>query len=154
MGNKPIMNKATIQEKATLVLTSMAAKVECKHSSVPSQEAVAVIDDITSLVTNMEFFGSSTKQYTDKANDKETTFCTVPVKYQFKDREQRGFAEKQLRDTCKVKCASPYPAVVRECIKQVVDHVRISHPEDFVNPLMHSTFFFEFFVQIHRRHAL
>ena len=23
-----------------------------------------------------------------------------------------------------------------------------------INPLMHSTFFFEFFVQIHRRHAL
>jgi len=148
MGNKPIMNKATIQEKATLALTAMAAKVEGKNSPVPSHEAVAVIDDITSLVTNMEFFGSSTKQYTEKSDDKETTFCTVPVKYQFKDRDQRVFAEKQLRDTCKVKCATPYPAVVRECIKQVVAHVRLSHPDDFIKVNVHAK---DFALKVYRR---
>jgi hypothetical protein len=148
MGNKPIMNKATIQEKATLALTAMAAKVEGKNSPVPSHEAVAVIDDITSLVTNMEFFGSSTKQYTEKSDDKETTFCTVPVKYQFKDRDQRVFAEKQLRDTCKVKCATPYPAVVRECIKQVVAHVRLSHPDDFIKVNVHGK---DFALKVYRR---
>jgi hypothetical protein len=43
-----------------------------------------------------------------------------------------SFAEKTLRETCKVKCSTPYPAIVRECIKQVVDHVRLSHPDDYV----------------------
>jgi hypothetical protein len=86
MGNKPLMNKSTIQEKATIALTSMAAKVEGKNSSVPSQAAVAVIDDVTSLVTNMEFYGSSTKQYKGNDADKQPSFCTVPVRYQFKDR--------------------------------------------------------------------
>jgi hypothetical protein len=38
MGNKPIMNKTTISERATLALTSMAAKVEGKNSAVPSPE--------------------------------------------------------------------------------------------------------------------
>jgi hypothetical protein len=148
MGNKPLMNKSTIQEKATLALTSMAAKVEGKHSSVPSPEAVAVIDDVTSLVTNMEFYGSSTKQYKGNDADTQPTFCTVPVRYQFKDREQRVFAEKQLRDTCKVKCATPYPAVVRECIKQVVDHVRLSHPDDFVKVNVHAK---DFALKVYRR---
>jgi hypothetical protein len=138
MGIKPLMNKSTIQEKATLALTSMAAKVEGKNSSIPSQEAVAVIDDVTSLVTNMEFYGSSTKEYKGNDADKLPSFCTVPVRYQFKDREQRVFAEKQLRATCKVKCATPYPAVVRECIKQVVDHVRLSHPDDFIKVNVHA----------------
>jgi hypothetical protein len=71
MGNKPIMNKATIAEKATLSLTSMAAKVEGKNKTVPSQEVIAVIDDITSLVTNMEFYGSNTKQYKGKEGEKD-----------------------------------------------------------------------------------
>jgi hypothetical protein len=137
MGNKPIMNKTTISERATLALTSLAAKVEGKNSVVPSPEIVAALDDVTSLVTSMELFGSNTKQYKGKEKDKDDsnpapTFCTVPVRYQFKDREQRVFAEKQLRDLCKVKCSTPFPAVVRECIKQVVDHVRESFPDDYI----------------------
>jgi hypothetical protein len=153
MGNKPIMNKTTIAERATLALTTMAAKAEGKHSSVPSQEAVSVIDDVVSMVTKMEFYGANTKQYKgndkDKDKDKDTpAFCTVPVKYQFKDREQRIFAEKQLRDTCKVKCATPYPVVVRECIKQVIDHVRLSHPDDFVKVNVHAN---KFALKVSRR---
>jgi hypothetical protein len=129
MGNAPIMNKNTISEKASLALIRMAANKEGKGKSVPSLDAVAAIDDVTSLVNNMKFYGSSTKQY--KGKD-ATGFCTVPVKYQFKDKDTRIFAEKTLRERCAVKCATPYPAIVRECIKQVVDHVRQSHPDDFV----------------------
>ena len=66
MGNKPIMNKTTISERATLALTSMAARVEGKNSAVPSPETVAALDDVTSLVTSMELFGSNTKQYKGK----------------------------------------------------------------------------------------
>ncbi len=129
MGNVPLMNTKTISEKASLALAKMAAQVEGKNGPVPSPDNVAALDDITSMVTNMEFYGSSTKQYKGKDS---TGFCTVPVKYQFKDRDKKTFAEKTLRDICKVKCSTPYPAIVRECIKQVVDHVRKSHPADYV----------------------
>jgi hypothetical protein len=63
MGNRPIMNKVTISEKASLALTTMAANVEAKGRSYPSPDAIAAIDDVTSLVMNMEFYGSSTKEY-------------------------------------------------------------------------------------------
>jgi hypothetical protein len=139
MGNTPIMNKNSISEKACLALARMAAAVEGKKGPVPSQDKIEALDDITSLVTNMEFYGSNTKTYTVKGKDNkdgkgkdDVSFCTVPVKYQFKDRETKTFAEKTLRETCKVKCSTPYPAIVRECIKQVVDHVRLSHPQDYV----------------------
>jgi len=129
MGMVPIMNKQTISEKASLALTKMAASKEGKGKSVPSQDVIAVIDDVTSLVTNMEFYGTSTKQYKGKG---ATGFCTIPVKYQFKDKDQKSYAEKTLRDKCDVKCATPYPAIVRECIKQAIEHVRGTHPEDFI----------------------
>ncbi len=139
MGNTPIMNKNSISEKACLALARMAAAVEGKKGPVPSQDKIEALDDIASLVTNMEFYGSNTKSYTSKGKEvgKEAgkdavSFCTVPVKYQFKDRETKTFAEKTLRETCKVKCSTPYSAIVRECIKQVVDHVRLSHPQDYV----------------------
>ena len=131
MGNTPIMNKHSMSEKASIALAKMAAHVEGKRGSVPSQDRIEALDDITSMVTNMEFFGTNTKVHKGK-DGKDTGFCTVPVKYQFKDRDQRTFAEKTLRETCKVKCSTPYPAIVRECMKQVVDHVRASHPQDYV----------------------
>jgi hypothetical protein len=129
MGNVPIMNKVTISEKASLALTKMMAGKEKRRTAVLSTDAVAAIDDVTSLVTRMEFYGTTTKQYKGKDS---TGFCTVPVRYHFKDKDHRIYAEKTLREVCQVKCATPYPAVVRECIKQVVDHVRDSHPSDFV----------------------
>jgi hypothetical protein len=95
MGNVPLMNKAIIADKASLALTKMAARKEGKFTSIPSPDSVAALDDMTSLVTNMEFYGSCTKQYTGKS---DATFCTIPVKYQFKDRDQKAFAEKTLRD--------------------------------------------------------
>jgi hypothetical protein len=129
MGNTPIMNKVTISELASLALTKMATIVEGKGKSIPSPEIIESLDDVTSMVTNMELYGSKTQTYKGKDS---TGFCTVPVKYQFKDREQKTYAEKTLRDLCKVKCSTPYPAIVRECIKQVVEHVRASHPSDYV----------------------
>ncbi len=129
MGNVPLQNKTTIQEKAALALTSMAARKEGKNSSIPSQDAITAIDDFASMVTNMRFYGSNTKQYKGKTNK---PFCTVPVRYQFKDRDTRVFAEKTLRDTCEVNCSTPYPTLVRESIKQVVEHVKKTHPSDFI----------------------
>jgi hypothetical protein len=129
MGNTPIMNKNTISERASLALAKMAAKVEGKGKVIPSQDKIESLDDVTSMVTNMELYGAKTQEYKGKDS---TGFCTVPVKYQFKDRDQKTYAEKTLRDLCKVKCSTPYPAIVRECIKQVVVHVRASHPEDYV----------------------
>jgi hypothetical protein len=97
MGNTPIMNKHSMSEKASMALAKMAAAVEGRRGPVPSPDKIEALDDITSMVTNMEFYGTNTKQYKGKDS---TGFCTVPVKYQFKDRDQKTFAEKTLRETC------------------------------------------------------
>jgi hypothetical protein len=63
LGNTPIMNKGTISERASLALTKMAAKVEGKGRSIPLHENIESLDDITSMVTNMELYGSKTQTY-------------------------------------------------------------------------------------------
>jgi hypothetical protein len=60
MGNTPNMNKNSISEKACLALARMADAVEGKKGPVPSQDKIEALDDITSLVTNIEFYGSNT----------------------------------------------------------------------------------------------
>ena len=89
MGSVPIMNKDTMAIKATLSLTSMAASVEGKNGSIPSEESVAVIDDVLSLASDMSFFGKATKSYKNSKDPKSGSFCTIPVKYTFNDKDTR-----------------------------------------------------------------
>jgi hypothetical protein len=110
----------------------MATKVENPLSTVPSKDSIATIDDILSVTTGMTFYGSVTKSYKNPKDEASGSFCTVPVRYDFKDRETRVQAESILRSTCKVNCATPYPAVLRECIKQTGEFFRGFYTTDYV----------------------
>ena len=132
MGKVPIMNKETISKKATLALTSMAAKTEGKFSSTPSEDSVAAIEDVLSMTTGMSLYGNTTKTYSNPKDKESGAFCTIPVKYEFKDKDTRMRAETVLRARCKVSCGTPYPMFLRECIKQVIDKVKNKFPGEYV----------------------
>jgi hypothetical protein len=109
--------------------------VEGNNGKSPTKETVAVLDDIMSVTQNVTLFGKVTKPYANKNNDqdpKNRTFFTIPVRYEFKDRDTRIEAETILRDTCKVDLATPYPTILRSCIKQTVDHFRQAYENDFI----------------------
>jgi hypothetical protein len=56
----------------------------------------------------------------------------VPVRYSFPDKDSKFEAEKFLRSKCGAHCSTPYPSILRECIKQVSDKVREDYPGDQV----------------------
>jgi hypothetical protein len=115
MGRVPIMNTDTISKKATLALTTMAAKIEKgPQATTPSEDTVAVIDDILMCATGMELFGKKTKSYRNSKDSNSGLFCTLPVKYTFEDKDTRIEAETILREKCGIQCSTPYPMVLRE----------------------------------------
>ena len=133
MGKVPIMNQQSISAKATTALTEMAAIKEGKPGRIPSNESVAAIDDVLSVVSGMSFYGKATKTYRNPRDTANSgAFCTVPVKYAFKDKDTRIRAEIVLRDTCKVNCSTPYPVILRETIRQVVNYVKSDFPDNMV----------------------
>jgi hypothetical protein len=132
MGKVPIMNHDTMNKRATLALTTMAARKEKKSTSIPSEESVMAIDDLLSVTEGMEFFGAATKSYSHPNDPNSGLYCTVPVKYVFKDKDDRVRAETTLRDRCDVRCTTPYPTMVRECIKQIVSKVKADRPDRLV----------------------
>jgi hypothetical protein len=76
-----------------------------------------------------------TKPYENKANPqdpKNRTFFTLPIRYEFKNRDTRVEAETILRDICKIDCTTPYPTILRFYIKKVIDHFRILYPNDYI----------------------
>jgi hypothetical protein len=135
LGSKKTLNEKTILSQATLALSAAAATVEGSNSKVPSGDVVATLDDVMSVTQNVTLLGKVTKPYENRANPqdpKNKTFFTMPIKYEFKDKETRVEVETILRDTCKIDCTTPYPANLRSCMKQVVDHFRADYPEDYI----------------------
>jgi hypothetical protein len=132
MGRVPVMNKETMSKRATLALSTMAAKIEKQPGTRPTADAVDVIDDVLSLTTNMELKGNEIRTYNNPQDPLRGSFCTVPVKYEFKDSGIRAKAEKVLRKVCGVNCATPYPVIIRECIKQIVSIVKNRYKDNFV----------------------
>jgi hypothetical protein len=93
---------------------------------------MATLDDVLSTVEGMHFFGKTTKSY-NKSNDPDSgSYCTIPVRYDFADKDTRLYAESVLREHCKVQCTTPYPTILREAIKQVMNKVKKDYPNNYV----------------------
>jgi hypothetical protein len=122
LGRTPILNTDTMSKRATLALTSMAAVAEGRSKDNPSSESIGVIDDVLSIVTGIHFFGNTTKSYHNPRDPTNSgSYCTIPIKYDFNDKDSRILAETVLRNKCNVHCTTPYPPILRECIRRVIN---------------------------------
>jgi len=131
LGKVPIMNTNTMLTKATKALTDMAASSDGTSSS-PLEDTVACIDDVLSLVKNVTVFGKQTKTYRHPSDKASGSYCTAPIRYEFKDKDTRIRAEMLLRSKCKVMCSTPYHPTLRESIKQVVTHFKQVYPDNLI----------------------
>jgi hypothetical protein len=132
LGTVPLINKDTMSTKVTKALQEKAAKKEGKNTSIPSNDTILAIDDVLSIVKGMNFYGKTTKSYSNPRDKSSGAYCTIPVRYDFTDKESRIYAESVLRDKCKVSCTTPYPLMLRETIKQIVEQTKAVNPGHFV----------------------
>jgi len=99
LGKVPIMNTNTMLTKATKALTDMAASSDGASTfSSPSDDTVACIDDVLSMVKNVTIFGKQTKTYRHPSDKASGSYCTAPIRYEFKDKDTRIRAEMLLRN--------------------------------------------------------
>jgi hypothetical protein len=79
----------------------------------------------------MAFLGNSTWTFRKQGDKNSGPYCTIPVKLSFKDRNTRVNVEQTLRSRCKVTCSTPYPPILRDCIKQVLESGKAARPDNF-----------------------
>jgi len=132
LGKTPTINQETISTKIALSLSAAAAAKEGKKTSMPSEATLGRLDDVLSVPKSMSLFGRATKSYRNPRDAKSGSYCTIPVKYEYKDRATRLAAERVLRDTCGVHCATPYPTALRECIKRTIHDVKEASGDVYV----------------------
>jgi hypothetical protein len=131
LGKVPVMNKETLSRKVTLALSEKVTAGEHDYDIKDAEEA---IDDILSC-SKLEFLGVTSKKFFNKKNvsdPRNDTFCTLPVRFEFKDRETRIQSEKNLRKVCKVSCAVPYPKKLRSMLDTLINEGKKSFPNCFI----------------------
>jgi hypothetical protein len=131
LGNVPTMNKDTLSRKVTLALGSKASSGNHDYDIKDAEEA---IDDILSCA-KLEFLGTKSKQFFNKKkpqDERNNTFCTMPVRFEFKDKDVRIEAEKTLRKICNVSCAVPYPKKLRDIIDKLILEGKSRFPKCFI----------------------
>jgi len=137
LGRTRIINEETISTNVSKALISMTAKVENPNSTVPSNDAIDAIDDVISTAKKMTFFGKATRSVRNtKDKSLNGSYMTIPVKYEFADRGTKFFCDEVLRKTCNAQLAVPYPTVLREGIKQIVDKYKKQFPDHFIKVLV------------------
>ena len=135
LGTVPVMNTNTISVKVTQDIAAKAAVVEERPQGRPTDDTVTMLEDAISLVKGMEFYGKSTKPFTNKGkvdDPRNGKFCTIPVKMNFKDKETKQQVESLLRNKCKIQCTTPYPLNLRKAIRATVETEKAKYPEHFI----------------------
>jgi hypothetical protein len=131
LGKVPTMNRDTLARKVTLALSAKASAGEHDYDV---KDAEDVIDDILSC-TKLEFLGTQTKKFENKKNAKDArnnNMCTVPVRFEFKDKDTRTQAEISIRKICKVSCAVPYPKRLRTILDKLVQEGKQLKPGCYI----------------------
>ena len=98
-------------------------------------DAVRVLDDAFSGVEDVDFIGQSSAKYNNKrkADDpKNGTFCTMPVKLKFPDRDSRIFFENSIRNLAGLKATQSFPKQIRNEMNQFMGRVKFENPDMIV----------------------
>jgi hypothetical protein len=129
LGQSPIMNPTTISARVTVSLLNIYVAKKGNETGNHAQDARDLVDDITSQVKSMEFFGSKTAPCKfPKDTSRNGEFYTVPVKLVFKDRKTAQTAAELLRKYFGVNTSTPYHRSLRAAINQAMNRAKEYNP--------------------------
>ena len=101
LGTAPTMNKETLSRKVTMALSTKCSA------------------------------GGHDYHIGDAEDPLNGKMCTMPVRFDFKDRETRIQAEISLRKICQVRCSTPYPKKLRQLLNKLVTDGKQLVPEKY-----------------------
>ena len=129
MGQSPIMNPNTISTKVTLSLLDLAAAKAGLNKGEHTPDSRELVDDITSQVVRMEFFGTKTAPCKFPGDSSlNGTFYTIPVKLVFKDRRIAQTAAELLRKQLNLNSTTPYHKTLKAAMTQAINKAKAANP--------------------------
>ena len=134
LGQAATFNRARLSAQLSSGLKSSVIQAAAAAGA-DVVEAVRVLDDAFSGVEDVDFIGQSSAKYNNKrkADDpKNGTFCTMPVKLKFPDRDSRIFFENSIRNLVGLKATQSFQKQIRNEMNQFMGRVKFENPDMIV----------------------
>jgi hypothetical protein len=134
LGKNTIANRNGLASAFSATVRKSAIDTALTAGKDPA-EAVRVMDDVLSCVADMEFIGSASQKFINKRNisdNRNNTFCTMPVKLRFDDRNTRIHFEKSMREFCNLRANISLPKPVRLEQAAFLSSLRERYPNDHI----------------------
>ena len=130
LGAAVTFNRARLNANLSAGLKAAAVK-KATNDNKDAAEAVRVLDDAFSGVVDVDFLGQASATFNNnrKADDpRNGTYCTMPVKLRFADRDSRVFFENTVRNAAGLKATQSFPKQIRGIMKEFMEKVRAENP--------------------------
>jgi hypothetical protein len=135
LGNVTIANRNNLAAAFSAGIRNAAIEKAVSEKADPA-EAVRIVDDALSCVQDMEFIGSQSQKFINRNNENDSrnnTFCTMPIKFKFEDRNMRIHFETTIRSQCGLKSQISLPKPIRHEQAAFLRALKARYPGEIVS---------------------
>ena len=114
LGPSVIANRNSLNNNLT---ADLQRRVQDKAAGKPEEtvrESLRLVEDALTCVENLEFLGPRSKPVSNSRDVTDGSFCTMPVKLNFADRDSRVNFERTLRELTGLKAVQSLPQSIRK----------------------------------------
>jgi hypothetical protein len=119
LGPEETFNRNALSMNLTRSLAA-AAGDRADSNKLPVPEARRLVDDALSCAADMEFLGNKSRKFINNLNlsdDRNNTFCTLPVKFKFDSGSARVNFERTIKTQCGLSSKISLPPLIRKEMK-------------------------------------
>jgi hypothetical protein len=134
LGPSPVANQAILNGAFAAGLKTATIRV-AENSGGDVSENIRVVNDALSCADNMEFLGQSTVRKIDNRdpkNPKTLSYCSMPIRIDFPDRNTRIHFERTVRKHCELKASISLPKPIRQMQSAFLAAMRACNPGKIV----------------------
>jgi hypothetical protein len=133
LGKVTLANRKALANAFSSGIRS-AAVAGARAANEDPAEAVRVLDNALSVVQDMDFNGASSKHFRGKtdADMRNGSFCTMPIKFRFEDKDARIHFETTIRKHCTLRASMSLPWQIRKEQAAFQRAVKDRYPDEVV----------------------
>ena len=114
LGAAGIAHRGTLNANLTADLQGrVVSKAEGKPDATVA-ESLRIVEDALSCVENLEFMGQRSKPYVNQREGATGSYCSMPVKLSFQDRDSRINFERSMREHAGLRAIQSLPGSIRD----------------------------------------
>ena len=132
LGASVVANRNTLNNNLTVDIQRRTLDRTAGKPDETVRESLRLVEDALTCVENIEFIGQRSKPITNSRETADGSFCTMPVKLNFADRDSRINFERTVRENVGLRVVQSLPQAIRKEMAAFRKALEERYPEEIV----------------------